>query len=263
MCYEDIRGHTEAEGNLRQFLSLCSEDCDGLNKWLSHGKYLSHDIVNEQVELLGQTLLCNMLKEIRAAQWFRILADELRDISNQEQLGITIRWVDDQLEINEDFIGLINLTKADANSVKNVIKDILLRTSLPLSSCCGQGYTYDGASTMKGAKNGVAAQLCKEELRAIYVHCLAHCLNLVLQDTSRACTIIRDVPELCMGIAQLINWSPKRLALFLTKQHDTKIGVRSLCPTRWTVRTGGQRRHTEELRDTPQYLGRYQCDNTR
>ena len=136
-------------------------------------------------------------------QWFKILADELRDISNQEQLGITIRWIDDQLAINENFIGLINLTMADTNSVKNAIKDTLLRALLPLSSCRGQG--YDGVSTMKGAKNGVAAQLCKEELRAIYVHCLAHCLNLILQDTSRACTIIRDGLELCMGIAQLIN----------------------------------------------------------
>lgn len=233
-----LRGHCEGESNLQQFLNLRSEDCNDLKSWLSNAAYLSHDIVNEQIDIMGQNLLRNILADIRDAQFFAVIADEVRDVSNHEQLGISIRWVDKEMEVQESFIGLIDLPKCDAATITSVIRDILLRCSLPIVMCRGQA--YDGAPTMAGHINGVAAQIQKEEPRAIYVHCLAHSLNLVLQDTTRRSHIIRDVLELCMGISQLINWSPKRFHLFKEKQREfnttSKIGVRPLCPTRWTVR---------------------------
>ena len=44
---------------------------------------------------------------MREAKWFSILADETTDLSNHEQLLISIRWVSDTYEVNEDFIGLV------------------------------------------------------------------------------------------------------------------------------------------------------------
>ena len=207
-----IRGHSEDDGNLKAILELRGEDCAGLKDWTSSGKYLSHDIINEQINLMGQALIRDLLNEIRAAKYFSVLADEVRDISNQEQLCITIRWVDDDLRVHEDLVGLVSLPKGDANTIAESIKDVLIRLSLPISLCRGQG--YDGAATMSGVKNGVAAKIRAEEPRALYVHCLAHCLNLVLQDASRQVELIRDALELCMGLSQLINWSQKRFEHF-------------------------------------------------
>ena len=62
-----------------------------------------------------------------------------------------------------------------------LIKDCLVKFALPLVQCRGQA--YDGASNMSGHINEVAAQIQKEEPSALYVHCLAHCTNLCLQQS--------------------------------------------------------------------------------
>lgn len=72
-------------------------------------------------------------------------------------------------------------TKALTNYKEN--KDILIRCSLPLSQCRGQA--YDRASNTSGIRNGVQALVKQEENKALYMHCLAHSLNLCLQDASK------------------------------------------------------------------------------
>ena len=77
-----------------------------------------------------------------------MLADEATDTANQEQLSLSVRWVNEKYEINEDFIGLVHVPDIAAATLTSVIKDILIRCSLPLSQCRGQA--YDGASNMMG-----------------------------------------------------------------------------------------------------------------
>ena len=59
---------------------------------------------------------------IRSAKFYTIMADETADVSNTEQLVICIRWVDDDLNIHEDFIGLHPLAQADAETIVKIIK---------------------------------------------------------------------------------------------------------------------------------------------
>ena len=47
------------------------------------------------------------------------------------------------------------------------------------------------ASTMSGIRNGVAAQISKEEKRVVYTHCYGHALNLAAGDAT--CTGIKNV----------------------------------------------------------------------
>jgi len=154
-----IRGHTEVEGNLLQLMTLWSEDCSGVKRWLDKHQYLSHDIVNEMIMLTGNTLLRTLLVDIREASWFSILADETRDISNEEQLVIIVRWVNKVFEV-QDLIGMIHVPSTSATLTAS-IKDVLIRCIVPLSNCGGQ--TYNGASNMMGHLRGVATQLEREE----------------------------------------------------------------------------------------------------
>ena len=104
-----IRGHTEVEGNLLQLMTLQSEDCPGLKRWLDKHQYLSHAIENEMIIPMGNTLLRTLLVDIQEASWFSILADETRDISNEERLVIIIRWVNKVIKVQEDLIGMIHV----------------------------------------------------------------------------------------------------------------------------------------------------------
>lgn len=106
---------------------------------------------------------------------------------------------------------------------------------LSLSLCLGQA--YDGASAMQGRRKGLATLIKTEVPAALPVHCLAHSLNLCLQDTGRKILLLRDAIDLVREIVKLINLSSKRKYLFaekLSQCEDREVhGIRPLCPTRW------------------------------
>ena len=52
-------------------------------------------------------MLRDILRKIREACKFSLIADEATDVSNTEQLCITIRWVDNEFDIHEDPLELI------------------------------------------------------------------------------------------------------------------------------------------------------------
>ncbi|XP_046571823.1 zinc finger MYM-type protein 1-like [Haliotis rubra] len=201
--------------------NLRGSDIEGLPTWLSEKTYMSPAIVNEQSMLLGRAVRLKILERIKAAS------------------------------VHEDAIGLYEVPSTTSATLTEVLKDTLIRCDLPLSNCRGQG--YDGASNFQDHVNGVAVQLQGEEPRAVHVHCLAHCINLALQEATRACKPLRDALDITIEVNKLIKYSPKREHLFknlpkalsIEKRLDMDVpqtertrGLRPLCPTRWTVRTG-------------------------
>jgi len=184
--------------------------------------------------------LRTLLTEIKKAQYYSIICDEVTDQARQHQIGTSIRWVDENFGIHEDFIELGLLSAGDTETITKMIKDCLCRMSLPIKLCRGQ--CYDGASVMAGAVAGVSSRIAADEPRAVYVHCLAHSLNLALQDSARNLPIYRDMMEYTKDLVNLIRLSPKRSALLCSMQGDDDMGspqrrnLRPLCPTRWTTR---------------------------
>ena len=53
------------------------------------------------------------------------MVDETTDISNREQLFFCIRYVDEQLNSHEEFIGLHSLETTTSQSLVKTIDDIL------------------------------------------------------------------------------------------------------------------------------------------
>ena len=235
-----VRGHgDDSEGNLSQLLKARAEDSIALQKWIKTGSYQSPEVLNELTNTIGAEVLREVLNGIKSSRWFSIIGDETRDISNSEQLSISIRWVDKDYSIHEDFIGMFKVPKTDAEMLSLAIEDVLVRCVLPISQCRGQA--YDGASNMAGPKSGVAARILQRQPTAIPVHCLCHCINLCLQDVSRKCKCIRDALDLVYELVGLIKYSPKREHLFTQYQLQDSPNIhrlKPLCPTRWTCRTG-------------------------
>jgi len=60
-----IRGHTEVEVSLYQLLKVWRNDNSDITHWLSEGKYMSHDIVTEQITLMGNTSLRSLLQNVK------------------------------------------------------------------------------------------------------------------------------------------------------------------------------------------------------
>ena len=219
-----------------------AEDVPEILEWLQLNRYQSPQIVNELVSMMGQDVLRGILKKIRQAEYFGVMADETRDISNKEQLVICCRWVDESYNIHEDPLGLFQISSCTADSIVAHIKDALIRCVLLLNNCRGQ--SYDGAAAMSGRFRGVATQIQRQEPRAIPVHCLAHSLNLCLQDACKSSRLIKGALDLVREAVHIINKSPKRAEIFREKRMEVEENpitghqnLKPLCPTRWTVRT--------------------------
>ena len=111
---------------------------------------------------------------------------------------------------------------------------------LDFGDCRGQG--YDGAQNFQGHVKGMAKRFKDDNPAAISVHCLAHCINLCLQEVIRSCKCIKEALNFSMEAIQLIKLSPKCQVMFesiqkMEEPQAVSMGIQTLCSTRWTVRT--------------------------
>jgi hypothetical protein len=138
--------------------------------------------------------------------------------------------------VNEVFCDFYETSDTSADAIYEVIKDCLIRFNSDITNCRGQ--CYAGAANMSGSISGVQTRLRVEERRAVYVHCCAHSLNLVVQDALRQVNRVRDFLNSMRELITLVRASPKRLAMFQSLQaddDDTVAVLKPLCPTRWCV----------------------------
>ena len=238
---------------LRQGIAIRNDHTGGSNltvmlqkvldeaSWVETHKYLSPEIINEMIELMAHKALRSLISNLVSQRWFSLLADETRDVSNREQVVVTLRWVSEEYEICEDFFGLIQVDCTTAEQIFLSLKAYLISLGIPFTNCRGQA--YDGASNFQGHISGVAKRFQDENPSAISVHCLAHCINLCVQDIARKNKCVKDALNFAMEVIQLIKYSPKRQVVFESVQRQQQegslaSGIRTLCPTRWTVRAG-------------------------
>lgn len=240
-----IRGHNDTDSNIRQFLLLRAQDDENLKEYIDQNKYMSHETINELLTLLGDEVLRDVIKDVSSGKYFALIADESRDISGHEQFSISLRHVSEEFEINEDFIGFIDVPETSSASLLAAIKDALTRCNLDINNCRGQA--YDGAANMSGHLSGVAKRIKYIVPNALSVHCLNHNLQLCVQEVAAASRPIQDALGLCTEIHNIIKMSPKRLNIFEKIQSefsdpaDPESAIKSikpLCATRWTVKSG-------------------------
>ena len=237
------KGSDETDSNFIQLLKLQAESDPGLSNWLEkkRGTFCSNEIQNEILKVMSQHIQREVAANIRSADFFTLMADETPDLQNKEQCVICLRWVDNEFEVHEDLIGLYNIESTASDSLVAMLNDVMIRMNLSLVKCRGQ--CYDGASNMSGNKNGVAKQIREIEPRALYTHCYGHVLNLAVKDSVDENKLLKDALDMAHEIVKVIKNSPKKEAIFKRKQIEDEvnsdipqIGIRKMCPTRWTVR---------------------------
>ena len=77
-------------------------------------------------------LECKYLPEVTI---FSMMADEGTDKSNLEELSFCARTVDDDLNVEEDYLGFYEFDHIKSETVVKAIKDNLMRCYLSLDDC--------------------------------------------------------------------------------------------------------------------------------
>ena len=249
-----LRGHRDdnestlstqsGKGNFKETLALVARYHPDLASHITYGpknaKYDSKTTQNELISICADLVVQEIVAEVKKAKYFSIIADETADISQQEQLAVVLRYYNEERgQILEELIGFQVAEDLTGQGLAVQIIDMAV-DSLGLDRNCLVGQGYDGAAAMAGEHNGVQSLIRRMEgcELAIYVHCAAHTLNLVLADGAKD-PLIRNAIGSIKSTINFFKDSPKRFCVLKSEieKLDTKRRrLVSFCDTRWIER---------------------------
>ena len=190
------------------------------------------------ISLVASTIQDKIVEEVKTAKYFSILADEVEDCANLEQVSLVLRFVDSCNEIREEFMEFITVERITGESISAAIFSWLEKHDIDVTLCRGQG--YDGASNMSSSHAGVQGRICEVAPLAFYTHCQSHQLNLCVV---KACSVpqIRNVNGVVSEISKFFYSSGKRQRFFehvidKVVPSEKQVKLKDLCRTRWIQR---------------------------
>lgn len=241
-----LRGHRESmdlsrKGNFLGTLDIIARHDEKVGKKMNgprNAKYTSPDIQNEILSCLAEMVRISIIKEVKESGAFSILVDETKDKKKMEQMSFVLRYYYNG-EIHESFLEFEVAEALDAESLSLKIIRLLQRYGLDYKNNL-VGQAYDGAAVMSGKKSGVQARIKEVANVAFYVHCSAHCLNLVLVDTVKGLpeadcffSLLQQLYTYMSGSAVHSKWLNVQKEMY---SGDAPRELQALSDTRWASR---------------------------
>ena len=200
-------------GNFIELVCFRAESDEVLRHHLQsaprNAMYTSKTIQNELINIIGSMIQSDILREIKQAKFYTVIADEVSDVSNKEQLSFSICYVLNGI-VHESFIDFAEVERITDQALASSILHCVKAWALSLSNMRGQ--CYDGASNMSGAVAGCRSLVQQEEPMAIYFHCASHRLNLAIVSASSV-QAFNNTEAYIGEMAQFFSYSAKRRLL--------------------------------------------------
>lgn len=197
--------------------------------------YTSKVIQNEMIAVCGDMIRNEILHKVQEAKYYSIIADEATDEANDEQLSISIRYVDNGTPCEK----FLTFHECQSGVTGEAIADAILEqlAKWQLQPQFLRGQAYDGAGAMAGRSKGTGARIAALHPKALYTHCAAHRLNLCVVK----CCSIREVSNMMQtadAVVRFFNNSPKRqlaLETWIEDIHheEKRKKLKEMCRTRW------------------------------
>ena len=233
-----IRGKDALDGNFQKLLQLRADDDDNLKRWLTRKTtFTGGDIQNEILQLMGHAVLRDICSDVnKMSTQFGIIIDGTQDIQGNEQESVCVRYVDDSFVVQEEMLGLYQVSSTTGESLSKMLQDALIRLQLPIEHLRAQ--TYDGASNMSGKYKGCQAEIKKIQPMASYFHCGAHVTHLITSKALQTAPYIRNALGYVQELGNLYNSSGKFKHLYLNlhsadTDNPSPTRLKPICPTRW------------------------------
>ena len=192
-----LRGHRESDeepshvnkGNFLAILDLLVRHDPIVARRVHEGpqnaKYTHHSI-QDNIIRVAALLIREQIAVETSGNYYAIIADESRDTGHKEQMSLVLRHIvqEDGIQgrhvIKESFRGFASCESLAAAGLCETLLTSLRDCGIDLLGCVAQ--CFDGAAVMSGRCSGVQTRIRELCPKAIYVHCFAHRLNLVIVD---------------------------------------------------------------------------------
>ncbi|XP_025192174.1 uncharacterized protein LOC112592365 [Melanaphis sacchari] len=237
-----FRGHDESSNsinkdNFRELVELhfsrCSLEVQNHYKSLQNKFTGTSKIIQNEIILCISEYLSDHIKhEIKQCMFYSIQIDDTTDITQKTQCSVILRYITNKSELVERFFGFYDVRKNHtAEGLFNLITSLLLEFNIEKKLV---GQCYDGACVMAGNLNGLQARIKEIAPNALFTHCYAHKLNLVLQHGCNSNKTCRIFFANIIGISAFFHNSTSR-----TNVVDSIIGKRipQFVQTRWASRS--------------------------
>ena len=224
------RGHRESEdslhrGNFRELVELLRESDQFLDEQLGsrpgNAHYMSPESQNELIEAIGDEVMCTIVNEIKAAEFFAITMDETTDLAHLEQIAIVVRYCDDNFNAFERLLSLTESCMVTGQALADRMIDTLQRHDLDLAKLCAQ--TYDGAAAMSGIHHGVQAIIRQKAPQAHYNHCRSHSSCLVVVKSAQSTRFGRHFFGILEQLFVTMEGSAKRHQWFIDARRQQEL----------------------------------------
>ncbi|XP_077444502.1 zinc finger MYM-type protein 1-like isoform X2 [Stigmatopora argus] len=176
----DASAASPNKGNYVELLSFIAERNTDLHYHLSTNNMFSGTsgkLQNDLITAIAEVMREEIKREVDKAPFVTVMVDETTDASNAAQLALVLRYVTGR-GVKERFVRFENVTSGNqANNIAGLIIQFLVE-----NECLGKvvAQCYDGAAVMSSGFNGVQAKVKERAPLALFIHCYAHQLNLVL-----------------------------------------------------------------------------------
>ena len=97
------------------------------------------------MSVIGNSIQSDILHEVKRARFFLIIADEVTDVANREELSIAVRYVLNG-EIKEVFVDFVEVDRITGEVLaQNILQWLRIHSLSPTDM---RGQCYDGASNL-------------------------------------------------------------------------------------------------------------------
>ena len=194
------------------------------------------------IDIAASHVRSDIASDVRKAGLFSLICDEVSDVGNHEWITVVMRYVKhDQICESLLAIYIVPITSLTASDLCDTVTTTLKTHGIDISNIVGQ--CYDGASNMSGQYGGLQAKI-KDIAgdKAVYIHCYAHALNLVVCSAMLENKLASHIFGVLQKLYAFIERTPKRHHRYvesLEKHCSDKGGkkkLQSLSDTRWSSR---------------------------
>jgi hypothetical protein len=179
-------------------------------------------IQNDLVECISQYIDEHVEKEIQESKFYSIQVEDISDVVQSPQCSVSVRYVNSWGKLVERFLGF----HAGSNRTANAMFELVLKC-VEKWHCKSKlvGQSFDGASVVPTQLDTLQAKIKDVAPQALLVHCLAHPLNSVLQQSCNSVSTCRVFFATVSG-----------LPTFFSRLEGTAIGRRipASAIARWT-----------------------------
>ena len=156
-------------------------------------------------------------------------------MSHHELMSVILRYVlcnEEAAVVKETFFGYLRISDSTGKGLLDAFLEKATELQLELSDCRGQ--SYDNGANMKGKHSGVQARMLDINLKAVYVPCANHTLNLVVVDSANSSTEALTFFGVFTRLYVLFSSSAQRWEIL--KKHVVELSIKSQSDTRWESR---------------------------